>query len=58
MIRKRTPKLDPKKRYLQIALNGSLNDAKYIIQSLPQSDRIIRFAKDFINNSPSDLAKF
>ena len=41
MIHKRTPKLDRKKRYLQIALNGSLNDAKYIIQSLPRSDRII-----------------
>ena len=41
MTHKRTPKLDPKKRYLQIALNGSLNDAKHIIQSLPQNDRII-----------------
>ena len=41
MIHKRTPKLNPKKRYLQIALNGSLNDAKHIIQSLPRNDRVI-----------------
>ncbi|MCK5590662.1 MAG: orotidine 5'-phosphate decarboxylase [Candidatus Pacebacteria bacterium] len=41
MALKRIPKLNPKKRYLQIALNGSLSDAKQIIQSLPISDRII-----------------
>lgn len=34
-------KLDPKKHYLQVALNGSLEDAQAIIQSLPVSDRII-----------------
>ncbi|MCL4338355.1 orotidine 5'-phosphate decarboxylase [Patescibacteria group bacterium] len=33
--------LDRKKRYLQIALNSTLNDAYNIIQSLPASDRII-----------------
>jgi len=40
-MQKRIPKLNHKKRYLQIALNGSLSDAKQIIQSLPISDRII-----------------
>lgn len=40
MSRRRT-KLDPKKRYLQVALNGTLEDARRIIQSLPVSDRII-----------------
>jgi 3-keto-L-gulonate-6-phosphate decarboxylase len=35
------PKLNPRKRYLQIALNSTLNDAFYIINSLPRSDRII-----------------
>jgi len=34
-------KLDPKKHYLQIALNGSLTDAREIIFSLPKSDHII-----------------
>ncbi len=33
--------LNRKKRYLQIALNSTLNDAYNIIQSLPASDRII-----------------
>ncbi|MFH1712538.1 MAG: orotidine 5'-phosphate decarboxylase / HUMPS family protein [Patescibacteria group bacterium] len=33
--------LDPKKRYLQIALNSTLSDARSIIMSLPLSDRII-----------------
>lgn len=33
--------LSRKKRYLQIALNSSLNEAYQIIQSLPVSDRII-----------------
>ena len=33
--------LSKKKRYLQIALNSSLNEAYQIIQSLPVSDRIL-----------------
>ncbi len=33
--------LDRKKRYLQVALNGTLADARAIIAQLPQSDRII-----------------
>jgi bifunctional enzyme Fae/Hps len=37
----KTSKLDPKKHYLQVALNGSLEDAREIIFSLPKSDRII-----------------
>lgn len=35
------PTLDPRKSYLQIALNSSLSEARKIIQSLPISDRII-----------------
>lgn len=35
------PRLDPKKRYLQVALNGTLDDAWAVISSLPASDRII-----------------
>lgn len=34
-------KLNPKKHYLQIALNGSLEDARDIIFSLPKNSRII-----------------
>ncbi len=34
-------KLNDKKRYLQIALNGDLSDAQRIIARLPASDRII-----------------
>lgn len=34
-------KLNPKKRYLQIALNNTLEEARSIIASLPISDRII-----------------
>lgn len=34
-------KLNPKLHYLQVALNGSLEDAREIIFSLPKSDRII-----------------
>lgn len=34
-------KLNPKKKYLQIALNSTLDEAKKIITSLPISDRII-----------------
>lgn len=35
------PKLDRKKRYLQVALNSTLYDAQAIISGLPASDRII-----------------
>ncbi len=38
---KRFSELDTKKRYLQLAFNGSLNSATRIIPTLPQSDRII-----------------
>lgn len=38
---KTSSKLDSKKRYLQVALNGTLADAQRIISSLPISDRII-----------------
>ncbi len=41
MVNKPTSKLNSKKRYLQVALNGSLEDAYEIIKSLPKSDRII-----------------
>ncbi len=34
-------KLNPKKRYLQVALNSTLEDAQEIIRQLPISDRII-----------------
>jgi bifunctional enzyme Fae/Hps len=34
-------KLDPKKHYLQVALNSTLEDARKIIDLLPISDRII-----------------
>ena len=34
-------KLDKRKRYLQVALNGTLDDAQGIIEQLPLSDRII-----------------
>lgn len=34
-------KLNPKKRYLQVALNSTLEDAHEIIKQLPISDRII-----------------
>ncbi|MEI6532316.1 MAG: orotidine 5'-phosphate decarboxylase / HUMPS family protein [Candidatus Roizmanbacteria bacterium] len=33
--------LSPKKRYLQIAINSSLNDGLHIISRLPVSDRIL-----------------
>ncbi len=33
--------LDPKKRYLQVALNSTLKEAQDIIRQLPVSDRII-----------------
>ncbi len=34
-------RLDPKKRYLQVALNSTLDDAVRIVRSLPASDRIL-----------------
>ena len=34
-------KLNPKKHYLQVALNSTLEDAREIISQLPISDRII-----------------
>lgn len=34
-------KLNPKKKYLQVALNSTLEEAKEIISNLPVSDRII-----------------
>ena len=40
-MNKLTTRLNPKKRYLQVALNGTLQDAHEIINSLPKSDRII-----------------
>jgi len=36
-----SPKLNPKKRYLQIALNSTLKEAFRIIELLPISDRIL-----------------
>src|SRR3989338_7410333 len=41
MTRKIKPLLDPKKRYLQIALNSTLQEARQIIKLLPRSDRIL-----------------
>jgi bifunctional enzyme Fae/Hps len=41
MEHRSTPKLNPKKRYLQIALNNTLEEAHKIINALPISDRII-----------------
>ena len=35
------PHLNPKKSYLQVALNSTLEDAQRIIFSLPRSDRVI-----------------
>ena len=40
-MKKLTTILDHRKRYLQVAFNGSLDDAQRIISSLPISDRII-----------------
>src|SRR3989344_2247476 len=34
-------KLNPKKRYLQVALNSTLEEAHKIIKHLPMNDRII-----------------
>ncbi|MBI5732892.1 hypothetical protein HY967_02965 [Candidatus Jorgensenbacteria bacterium] len=41
MPRRPKSKLDPKKRYLQVALNNTLEEARRIISALPQNDRII-----------------
>lgn len=41
MAHRPTSKLNPKKRYLQVALNSTLEDAQKIISQLPRSDRII-----------------
>ena len=41
MLSKRKSLLDPNKRYLQIALNNTLEEAFKIIEQLPSSDRII-----------------
>lgn len=41
MARRPTPKLNPKKRYLQVALNSTLDEARQIISQLPVSDRIL-----------------
>ena len=41
MATKRTSKLNPKKHYLQVALNSTLEEAQKIIHALPVSDRII-----------------
>lgn len=41
MFHRPTPKLNPKKRYLQVALNNTLEEAHKIISDLPMSDRII-----------------
>lgn len=41
MMHQRISKLDSKKRYLQVALNNTLEEAAAIIESLPISDRIL-----------------
>ncbi len=41
MAHRPTSRLNPKKRYLQVALNSTLEDAYEIISQLPISDRII-----------------
>lgn len=41
MAHRSTSKLNPKKRYLQVALNSTLAEAHKIISDLPISDRII-----------------
>jgi len=41
MRQKYSPRLSKRKRYLQIALNGTLGDARDVISILPPSDRII-----------------
>src|SRR3989338_804863 len=41
MARRPTSKLNPKKRYLQVALNSTLEEARKIISQLPISERIL-----------------
>jgi len=41
MAENQVPKLNPKKRYLQIALNSTLTEAERVISKLPRNDRII-----------------
>jgi len=41
MSHRPTSRLNPKKHYLQVALNGTLEDAREIIKKLPISDRVI-----------------
>jgi len=41
MAHRPVSRLNSKKKYLQVALNGTLEDARDIIRSLPVSDRII-----------------
>lgn len=41
MTMRHTSQLDPRKRYLQVALNGTLSDAARVIATLPANDRII-----------------
>lgn len=41
MAHRQISKLNPKKRYLQVALNSTLEEAHKIISHLPMSDRII-----------------
>ncbi len=41
MVNLRASRLNPKKRYLQVALNSTLEEARKIISELPISDRII-----------------
>ena len=41
MIFRQRPKLDHKKRYLQVALNNTLEEARSIIEQLPPDNRIL-----------------
>jgi 3-keto-L-gulonate-6-phosphate decarboxylase len=41
MVHRPASKLNPKKQYLQVALNSTLEEARKIINDLPISDRII-----------------
>lgn len=41
MVTHQQSKLSHKKRYLQVALNGTLEDARGVLQVLPDSDRIL-----------------
>lgn len=41
MANRVVPKLNPKKRYLQVALNSTLDEAQKIISELPISERVI-----------------